>query len=217
MPVWKPSPDCPLTVAWGIPGQPDSITYYTETAPETAASYATVNSPLPPPGTTVVLQANIPGVFPFDMSHTIKAGDTPTTVATALAAFFNAGAYNPDDVAALKAAGVLAETNGPDIAFVNPPTGLIELVDLSGAFTIHPGSAGAWDAQTQINFGVFPKNKAAPPAGSNIGQVSFCAYKTDGTIAKYVTLGFNVVDPVTGKAGITIYTEDTKAIIGTVG
>lgn len=211
----------PLTIAWGIPGQPDSITYYTETAPETAASYATVNSPLPPVGTTIILQADIPGVFVFDASAIVEAGDDAASMATKLAAFFNEGAGNQTDVDALKAVEVIAETNGADIAITNPTSGgLVSLLDLSGGvwFSIHNGNATAWDAQTQFNSGIFPKDAngkgIAPPIGSNIGQMSFCAYRTDGSIAKFVTLGFTVVNPDTGEAAIDVYTKDTKQYIG---
>jgi hypothetical protein len=200
---------------------PDSIQLHSTSA-LTAAPTLTVADPLPPVGTVITLQVEIPRLFVLDVSHTIKDGDTPASVATDLVALVNSGANNPDNERAIKAAGIVAgNTPGqPWLAVTNPRGGeVIALVDLSEkpAFTKRYSRGNpAWDAGPILALDKMPVDPVtglgiAPPPGSNLGHIVFRAWASDGIgDLQYITIAANSIDSDKGIAELAIYTENTK-------
>jgi hypothetical protein len=206
-------------IYWGGPESPDSVQLYSTTV-LLAAPQAEIASTLPRPGSNIILQLNIPQVFVFDAVYQVKRGDTPASVAAALTAIINNGAGNPDDVAAMQAANVVAANTvgSAIIAVTQPPWGGMTLGDASGLTpspfkVISTQSSSAWDAGPISAIGKLPVDAQgkgiAPPVGSNIGQVVIAAYNTDGVALQFMTIGFNVIDPATGECELAVYTADT--------
>ena len=209
----------PLTLTNYTPasGNPDSLTLYSTFA-LTGAPQAVVQL-LPPVGSLVWLEVNIPGVFIFNATYVVRPGDTIYSVAQALANFIETGAGNPDDVNAMKVAGVSAGcTPGTTTVWVtNKADGTaVTLADRTPSgpcMQINPGSLG-WDAGPVFAMGKMPVDAhgvgVAPPPGSNIGQLFFSAFAAGGKgPLQYLTIGINVIDPNTGEAELAVYTANT--------
>ena len=200
---------------------PDSVQMYSTNA-LVAAPQAKLRDPLPPIGSRIILQLNIPDLFPFDASHIVQAGDTPSSVAMSLSDFINSGADNPDNAAAFKKVGIVA-TSTPGSAIVAITQPLVgRPMWLSDESFLSPSPFSqlstkanpAWDAGPILALGKYPKDSEGkpvpPPVGSNIGQIVIGSWRSDGIPVQYMTIGFNVLDPNTGDCELAVYTQDTS-------
>jgi hypothetical protein len=189
----------------------------------TAAPIATVVS-VPPVGTKIILQAEIPNLFVFDVTYAVRAGDKASDVAAAVTAMFNNGMGFDSDKTALAQAGVIAgNTPGtPEISVTNPLTGgVVTLSDQSGlaqpVFAIRPGNA-AWDAGPQLGEGKLPIDLKTgkgipPPPGSCLGQFEFAGWDAAGEAElQYFTLGVFSRDQE-GDAELRVFTKNTATLL----